>query len=107
MSQYVYFVTVSRYAYIMKPRLVTDVTSLGAAVRDRRLALGLTQADVASKSGVSRAWVVRFEDGHPGAELGRVFALLRTLDAELRLSESSMSAAERERERYLSELLGD
>ena len=107
MSQYAYCVTVSRYAYIMKSRLVTDATSLGATARDRRLALGLTQAEVARQSGVSRAWVVRFEEGHPGAELGRVFAVLRTLNAELRLSESSMSAGERERERYLSELLGD
>lgn len=97
----------SQYAYIMKSRLVTDTVSLGATARDRRVALHLTQADVAGRAGVSRAWVVRFEEGHPGAELGRVFAVLHALNAELRLSESSLTPSQREDDRYLSELLGE
>jgi HTH-type transcriptional regulator/antitoxin HipB len=50
---------------------------LGAVVRDRRKQLGLDQAELAARIGVSRQWVVGIEHGRSRAELGLV---LRTLD---------------------------
>jgi len=50
----------------------------GAAIRDRRLRAGLTQAALARKVGVGRQWIVEVEKGKPGAPLALI---LRTLDA--------------------------
>lgn len=51
---------------------------LGAAIRDRRKALGLDQATLAQKIGVNRKWIIGIERGRARAELGLV---LRALDA--------------------------
>jgi y4mF family transcriptional regulator len=59
----------------MRVRTSTDV---GAVIRDRRQALGLTQAALAEKVGVSRKWIVDVERGKPRAALRWV---LRTLEA--------------------------
>ena len=57
---------------------------LGAAIRDRRRELHLSQSDLAKQVGVSRKWLVDAEKGKPRAEIG---LLLRTLGAlGLRLS---------------------
>jgi len=59
---------------------------LGAVVRDRRKQLGLDQAELATRAGVSRKWLIGIERGRTRAELGLV---LRTLDAlGIRLSAS-------------------
>jgi HTH-type transcriptional regulator / antitoxin HipB len=58
--------------------LIRTPADLGAVVRDRRKRLGLGQATLAEKIGVSRQWVVGIERGHSRAELGLV---MRTLDA--------------------------
>jgi HTH-type transcriptional regulator / antitoxin HipB len=50
----------------------------GAAIRDKRLRLGLTQAALARKAGVGREWLVAAEKGKPGASLALI---LRTLEA--------------------------
>lgn len=52
---------------------------LGSALRLRRESLGLTQAQAAERAGISRQLLVHLEQGHPRAELGRVFALLKAL----------------------------
>lgn len=36
-------------------------------VRDRRLDLGMSQRTLAEKVGMSRQWIVRFENGHAAA----------------------------------------
>ena len=51
---------------------------LGAAIRDRRKSLGLSQSELAKRVGVGRQWLVAVEHGKPGAELALV---LRVLDA--------------------------
>jgi HTH-type transcriptional regulator/antitoxin HipB len=51
---------------------------LGAVIRDRRKILGLDQAQLATRIGASRQWVIGVEKGRSRAELGLV---LRTLDA--------------------------
>lgn len=61
--------------------LAQTAPELGARIRERRVARGLTQEQLAGRAGVSRQWLVRLESGHPGAELGRVLWVLRALDA--------------------------
>ncbi|MEJ0074704.1 MAG: type II toxin-antitoxin system Y4mF family antitoxin [Alphaproteobacteria bacterium] len=58
--------------------LIRTPADLGAAIRDRRRQLGLDQATLAQRIGVSRQWVVAIEQGRSRAELGLV---LRALDA--------------------------
>ena len=50
---------------------------LGAAIRDRRKSLRLSQRELARRVGVGRQWLVAVEHGKPGAELALV---LRVLD---------------------------
>ena len=57
---------------------IRSVHDLAAAVRGRRLALELTQHQVADRAGVSRDWINYFEAGKSTVELGHV---LRVLDA--------------------------
>jgi HTH-type transcriptional regulator / antitoxin HipB len=59
----------------MKARSIRD---LAAAVRGRRRDLGLSQAELADRAGVSRKWIYQFEAGKPTAELRLI---LRVLDA--------------------------
>lgn len=91
----------------MERRLLTDATRLGTAVRDWRLRAGLTQAEVANVAGVSRAWVVKFEDGHPRAELRLVFAVLRAVGAELWFGTAAADEEGRAQESFLNDLLGE
>ena len=59
---------------------------LGAALRDRRTQAGLTQEQLATRAGVSRAFVIDIERGRrPRAELNRVLAVMRALDAAITL----------------------
>jgi HTH-type transcriptional regulator/antitoxin HipB len=57
---------------------IRSIHDLAAAVRGRRTDMGLSQAELAGRSGVSRKWIYEFEAGKPTAELG---LLLRVLDA--------------------------
>lgn len=52
--------------------------------RDPRIELGLSQADLALKIGMSRQWVVRFENGEGtgGAQLDTVLDLVSALDLD-------------------------
>lgn len=56
---------------------------IGALIKDRRRALGLDQAELADKVGVSRLWVNQVERGKPGASLGLVLRALATVGVEL------------------------
>lgn len=51
---------------------------LAATIRGRRLELGLSQASLADRAGVSRKWLWDIERGKPSAAFG---LLLRVLDA--------------------------
>lgn len=56
---------------------------LGAVIRDRRKQLGLDQAELARRVGVSRQWVIGIERGRSRAELGLVLRALDTLGVRL------------------------
>lgn len=67
---------------------VYNVRGLGAAARQKRETLGLTQKALADAAGVSREWLLSFEAGKPGVSLARVFTVLNTLNLNLDLSDA-------------------
>ena len=64
---------------------------LGAIVAERRRELGMTQARLAERGGVSRQWLVRFEGGTHSVETGLALRMLRALDLHLELTATSNS----------------
>ncbi|MBI1759790.1 MAG: helix-turn-helix transcriptional regulator [Actinobacteria bacterium] len=66
---------------------VASARDVGALVRDRRVELGLTQAEAAQAAGMGREWLVAVEAGHPRAQLASVLHVLTSLglvlDAQL------------------------
>lgn len=68
---------------------VYNARDLGAAAREKRETLGLTQQAVADAAGVSREWLLSFEAGKPGVSLSRVFTVLNTLLLTLDLSDAT------------------
>lgn len=60
-------------------RTITSPEGLGRAIRERRLELGLTQAEVAMQSGVSTPTVSAIENGKETARLGLVLQICRDL----------------------------
>jgi HTH-type transcriptional regulator / antitoxin HipB len=69
---------------------INSILALSALVRGRRMALGLSQEELADRANVSRQWISAFELGRPGAELRLVLRLLEAL--ELRLSVDALDA---------------
>ncbi|MBU4336678.1 MAG: helix-turn-helix transcriptional regulator [Actinobacteria bacterium] len=68
---------------------VRNEIEFGARLQARRRALGLTQAEVAERASVSRAFVINLESGgHTRAEFGRVLAVVRALDLVIALNET-------------------
>lgn len=68
---------------------ITTERELGAALRARRESAGLTQEQVASRAGISRALLIDLEKGRrTRAELGRVLAVIRALDAAIHLEDA-------------------
>jgi y4mF family transcriptional regulator len=64
---------------------VRNLRQLALAVRERRVALGLSQAQLARRARVSRQWVSEFEAGKATAELGLALRLLDALDLRLQV----------------------
>jgi HTH-type transcriptional regulator/antitoxin HipB len=64
---------------------INSIRDLVVAARSRRRELGLTQAELATRMGVSRQWVIAFEGGRPRAEFGLVIRLLHALDLHFEL----------------------
>lgn len=59
---------------------------LAAVARQRRRELGLDQASLAQRAGVSRKWVIDFEKGKPRVELNLVLRVLKALDLQFRVT---------------------
>jgi HTH-type transcriptional regulator/antitoxin HipB len=66
---------------------IGSLHDLAAAVRGRRQELGLSQAQLAARARVSRAWVNAFEAGKPAAELRLVLAVVDALGLEFQLGD--------------------
>jgi HTH-type transcriptional regulator / antitoxin HipB len=58
---------------------VYSIADVAATIRGRRQDLGLTQAALAERTGISRKWIYQFESGKPTAELGLVLRVLEAL----------------------------
>ncbi len=74
----------------MKVRSIRD---LAAVVRGRRRDLGLSQAELAARAGVSRKWVYQFEAGKPTAELRLILRVLDALGLVLDVTYDEQTAA--------------
>ncbi len=74
----------------MKVRSIADVA---AAVRGRRLDRGLSQSELAKRSGISRKWISEFEAGKTTAEVALVIRVLEALGLSLDLSEDPSATA--------------
>lgn len=72
--------------------LVQATTDLGALIRDRRRALGLDQATLALRAGVSRYWIMDIESGKATAAIGLVLRTLRSLDLVVDVREATTAA---------------
>jgi y4mF family transcriptional regulator len=64
---------------------IKSIRNMAGAVRGRRRDLGLTQAELATRAGVSRKWVYEFEAGKPAAELRLIMRVLDALGFTLEL----------------------
>ncbi len=73
---------------------ITNARQLGAEVREARKKRGLSQEDLAARAGVSRAWLTRFETGHPTASIEPLFRVLSALDLSLDLAQRTVTEAE-------------
>lgn len=67
----------------MRIRSINDVS---AAVRGRRLDMGMSQSDLAESSGISRKWISEFESGKATVEFALVMRVLEALSLSLELS---------------------
>jgi transcriptional regulator with XRE-family HTH domain len=72
---------------------VRSIRDIAAAARGRRQELGLSQADLAKRAGVSRKWIYEFEAAKSGAELGLVLRVLDELGVRLELLEPEAKPA--------------
>jgi DNA-binding XRE family transcriptional regulator len=68
---------------------INSTRDLAVLVRGRRRELGLSQAELARRAGVSRQWVGAFEGGRPGAEMRLVIGLLNALGLRLQVGDGS------------------
>jgi HTH-type transcriptional regulator / antitoxin HipB len=75
------------------PTRINSIRDLAAAARGRRLELGLSQSELATRARVSRQWISEFESGKPSAELGLVIRLLDALG--LRLNVDGLAGGDR------------
>jgi HTH-type transcriptional regulator / antitoxin HipB len=93
MSVYVDILAMSTYGYTDMSTRIGSSHDLAAAIRGRRQELGLSQAQLAARAQVSRAWVNAFESGKPAAELRLVLAVVDALGLELQISDRQGSPA--------------
>lgn len=69
---------------------IRRAADLGALIRDRRKAAGMTQSDFAAKIGTSQRWVSEIERGKPTAELEMALRAVNALGLSLAICVSAM-----------------
>jgi HTH-type transcriptional regulator/antitoxin HipB len=80
----------------MQPIPIRTPTDIGALLKDRRRALGLDQAELAERIGVSRLWVNQVEGGKPGASLGLILRALEALGVQIAATTASAEQSRRD-----------
>jgi HTH-type transcriptional regulator / antitoxin HipB len=87
LSAYGDMIRLSTYGDILRDQVaamrINTFNDLIAVARGRRMELGLTQAQLAIRAGVSRDWIISFERGKPTVELARVLRLLSYLGLQI------------------------
>ncbi|RSX51771.1 transcriptional regulator, XRE family [Bifidobacterium goeldii] len=74
---------------------IQSVRQLAVGLRDARIAAGLTQAELADQTGLSRPWINQFEQGkNTNASVGRILKLCRVLNVSCTISYNVPSSAE-------------
>lgn len=74
--------------------LARTPADIGHALRRARKKNGLTQGELASKSGVWQETISKIENGLPGAKLETVFDICAALDLELLVNNRSKGTTE-------------
>lgn len=74
--------------YFWRVTRIRVVEDFGAVARQRRRDLDLSQDALAKRAGVTRQWLVRFEQGNPDVSLSKVFAVVVELGLTLRTDPS-------------------
>lgn len=64
---------------------ITDTRALGALIRKRRKAMGLTQRDAAGLCGVGERFLSELERGKVSASLGKTLQVLKRLGLSIRI----------------------
>ena len=62
---------------------------IGAAIRRRRRALGLSQADLGTRTGLRQATISALENGEPGTQLRTLTDVMAALGLEMVVRERS------------------
>lgn len=70
-----------------RPTSASTAGKMGESIKLRRLDLGMTQMELAKKSGVGSRFVSELERGKKTAELGKVLDVLDALDLQPHLGE--------------------
>lgn len=65
---------------------VRSESDLGMVIADQRRAVGLTQADLAERSGLSRDYIAKIENGRTSSVMAHTFRLLRRLGATITIT---------------------
>jgi HTH-type transcriptional regulator / antitoxin HipB len=81
---------------VMETTLIDQWSKFGAAIKADRAERGITQQALAETSGVSRAWLARFEAGHRRAELEQIFRVLDALDLSLAIAPLTRQASQQQ-----------
>ena len=74
---------------------INSIRDVAVTVRGRRTDLGLSQAELARRAGVSRKWISEFEAGKPTAEFGLVIRVLDELGIVIDLTSGEEAAPSR------------
>lgn len=72
----------------MRQTPIAHWTRLGAAVRDARRELGLSQHELAERAKVARSWLAKVEAGHRSVELEPLLRLLHALGLRLSIGDA-------------------
>jgi HTH-type transcriptional regulator/antitoxin HipB len=66
---------------------------VGNLIRTFRTSKGMSQTQLAERSGLRQELISRIEGGHPGAKISSISALLAALDLEMTIGPRSKSSA--------------
>jgi HTH-type transcriptional regulator / antitoxin HipB len=76
---------------------IADVAQIGAAIRNKRRAIGMRQSELAALSGVGTRFLSDLENGKTTAEIGKALQVLQRLGLDLWLEPRGSSRTPEQR----------